>query len=213
MIDEGYIKFAIDWTREPAPDWTVTQLLNTWRRPLYKAGLIGHYADLGIGFGNISVRYGKPGQFVISGTQTGHIADARSEHYSLVTDYDIDGNRVSCTGLIQASSESLTHAAIYALNPSINAVVHVHCRSLWDRLKGNFPTTGQSVAYGTPEMAREFARLYRDTDFAAVGIAVMAGHEEGVLSIGSTLQQAAARVLHVQPKSENTPITSGQANR
>jgi ribulose-5-phosphate 4-epimerase/fuculose-1-phosphate aldolase len=196
-IDEGYIKFTIDWTQGPAPDWTITQRLNTWRRPLYKAGLIGHYADLGIGFGNISVRYGKPGQFVISGSQTGHIADARSEHYSLVTDYDIDGNRVSCTGLVQASSESLTHAAIYELHPSINAVVHVHSRELWGDMQGSLPMTSPDVSYGTPEMAHEFTRLYQDTDFAAVGIAVMAGHEAGIVSIGSTLQQAATRVLHI----------------
>ena len=57
-IDEGYIKFEIDWADGPAPDAAAVELLEAWRRPLFDAGLIGHYEDLGIGFGNISVRTG-----------------------------------------------------------------------------------------------------------------------------------------------------------
>ena len=179
-IDEGYIKYISDWTQGPAPSQAITDLLNTWRRPLYEAGLIGHDDDLGIGFGNISVRCTPPGRFIISGTQTGHVAETRGEHYSLVTEYDIDDNRVCCTGQVQASSESLTHAAIYELHPDINAVVHVHSRPLWDQLRGRLPTTSPDVSYGTPEMAHEFSRLYRDSEFASIGIAIMAGHEEGI---------------------------------
>jgi hypothetical protein len=195
--DEGYIKYASDWTRGPAPDRAATELLETWRRPLYETGLIGHYTEPGIGYGNISIRYGDPGQFVISCTQTGHLATTTGEHYSLVSAYDIDGNRVACLGSAEASSESLTHAAIYELDPKINAVVHVHSRRLWEQLRDRVATTKGNVAYGTPQMAREFMRLYRDTDFANSGIAVMAGHEEGIVSIGRTLEQAAMRILSI----------------
>ena len=193
--DEGYIKYACDWTPGPPPEPAATDLLESWRRPLYQAGLIGYYADPGVGYGNISIRYGRPGQFVISSTQTGHLATTTGEHYSLVTAYDIDGNCVSCLGPAQASSESLTHAAIYELDADINAVVHVHSRRLWQYLRNHVATTGEKVAYGTPQMACEFARLYRDTDFATSGVAVMAGHKEGIVSIGRTLEEAANRVL------------------
>jgi hypothetical protein len=44
-------------------------------------------------------------------------------------------------------------------------------------------------------MAREFSRLYSDTAFSAEGIAVMAGHEEGLVSIGRTLEEASNRIL------------------
>jgi ribulose-5-phosphate 4-epimerase/fuculose-1-phosphate aldolase len=196
-IDEGYIKYSSDWTQGPAPEHATTDLLETWRRPLYHAGLIGHYEDLGIGFGNISIRSHAGGLFVISGTQTGHIAQTRSEHYTLVTAYDVDANHVTCAGPVQASSESLTHAAIYDLDDAIEAVVHVHSRILWERLRDRLPTTSADISYGTPEMAREFVRLYRDTDFAADGIAIMAGHEEGIVSIGRSLEEAASRVLAI----------------
>lgn len=194
-IDEGYIKYDSDWTPGPAPDQELTSLLDRWRRPLFDAGLIGHYKDLGVGYGNLSVRVGSSEQFIISGTQTGHIAATDGQHYAHVTRYDIDRNRVSSTGPVQASSESLTHAAIYELNEAINAVVHVHSRELWDALKDHLPTTAADVSYGTPEMAREFTRLYQDTGFRASGVAIMAGHDEGIVSIGGDLEEAATRML------------------
>lgn len=194
-IDEGYIKYDSDWTPGPAPDQELTSLLNSWRRPLFDAGLIGHYKDLGVGYGNLSVRLGSSEQFIISGTQTGHIADTDGQHYAHVTRYDINRNRVSSVGPAQASSESLTHAAIYELSNAINAVVHVHSRALWDELRDQLPTTAAEVSYGTPEMAREFTRLYGDTSFRASGVAVMAGHDEGIISIGRDLEEAATRIL------------------
>ena len=194
-IDEGYIKFDSDWTAGSSADPTLTKLLDRWRRPLFDAGLIGHYDELGVGYGNLSVRAGDGREFVISGTQTGRVANTTGQHYALVTDYDIGANRVTSTGPVEASSESLTHAAIYELDPAINAVVHVHSAPLWRAGLGRLPTTADDISYGTPEMAREFERLYRDTDFAAGGIAVMAGHEEGIIAFGASLEEAANRIL------------------
>jgi ribulose-5-phosphate 4-epimerase/fuculose-1-phosphate aldolase len=98
-------------------------------------------------------------------------------------------------GLVQASSEAMTHAAIYQLDQHIGAIVHVHSRKLWCQYINRLPTTAPDVPYGTPEMANEFRRLYRDSDFRKTRLAVMAGHEEGIVSIGATLEQAATRVL------------------
>jgi hypothetical protein len=57
------------------------------------------------------------------------------------------------------------------------------------------PTTNEDVAYGTPQMASEFYRLFSETDFAKKGIAVMAGHEGGLISVGSNMQEATERIL------------------
>lgn len=194
-IDEGYIKFDSQWTPGPAADAGLTKLLDRWRRPLYEAGLIGHYDELGIGYGNLSVRAGAGREFVISGTQTGRLAETGGQHYARVSDYDVDANRVCSTGPVEASSESLTHAAIYELDPTIGGVVHVHSKPLWQALLDRLPTTADGIGYGTPEMAREFKRLYRDTDFATTGVAVMAGHEEGIIAFGNSLEEAARRIL------------------
>ena len=194
-LDEGYIKYDSHWTRRPAAHATAAAVLERWRKPLHQAGLIGIYNDVDIGFGNLSLRMPIARQFLISGTQTGHIETTTAEHYSLVIDYDIAANRVSCVGPVQASSEAMTHAALYELDESIESVVHVHSRELWEASLGTLPTTGADVPYGTPEMAQEFGRLYRDSDFGRSGIAVMAGHEEGLVAIGASPGQAAERLL------------------
>lgn len=195
MIDEGYIKFDVDWTVSPPLTHREIDALIRWRSVLFEAGLIGHYASLGIGFGNLSARVDDSRQFVISATQTGHIAATGPEHYALVTDYDVDRNWVACRGPLKASSESLTHAAIYALDASIKAVVHVHDDTLWSRSLQVIPTTRPDVAYGTPEMAREFGRLFAETDFGIVGVAAMAGHEAGLVAVGGSIAEAASRIL------------------
>jgi ribulose-5-phosphate 4-epimerase/fuculose-1-phosphate aldolase len=200
MIDEGYIKFDSRWRQSEPLDNSAIESLNRWRRPLYDAGLIGHYEDLGIGFGNLSVRTGSKGKFIISGSQTGHLAELGAEHYALVEEYDIEKNRVSSTGAAEASSESMTHAAIYELDPGIGAVVHVHSGDLWSALQGTAATTNAKVPFGTPEMAREFHRLWKESDFRETGIAVMAGHESGLVSTGSNLREAAERVLTIAAK-------------
>lgn len=203
MIDEGYIKFDSQWQKTESLENSEIESLIRWRQPLYDAGLIGFYAELGIGFGNLSVRAGKAGQFIISGTQTGHLRDTGAEHYALVADYDIGKNRVVSIGASEASSESMTHAAIYELDPGIGAIVHVHSDGLWATLKGSAATTDAQVAFGTPEMALEFARLWSDSDFRDTGIAVMAGHEAGLVSTGGDLQQAAERILAIDAKVRN----------
>jgi len=195
MIDEGYTKYQCDWRRTPALPVERIAELNHWRNRLCDLGLIGYYKRHGVGFGNVSIRDGDSDRFIISGTQTGHIVRTDQNHYSVVTGCDIDTNHVSCEGPVQASSEALTHAAIYALDPAIRAVVHVHDNALWHRLMYRVPTTAHGVYYGTPEMAREFTRLYKETGFAQERIAEMGGHEEGIVSFGSDIVEAAQNIL------------------
>jgi ribulose-5-phosphate 4-epimerase/fuculose-1-phosphate aldolase len=195
MIDEGYIKYESYWTPGPATHVSAARDLDRWRRPLFEARLIGEYEEHGIGYGNLSVRRGSSELFLISGTQTGHLPVTDESNYSLVTDCDIRGNVVRCSGPVQASSEAMTHASIYALGDAIGAVVHAHSAELWRRYMGELPTTNPEIAYGTPDMAKEIDRLYRMAGFRESGIAVLAGHEDGLISFGTTLEEAALRML------------------
>ena len=195
MIDEGYIKFACEWVEAAPPRAAEIAELIKWRNRLYVAGLVGHDAVHDVGFGNLSLRCPGSREFVISGTQTGHVEVAHAGHFTQVVDYDIAANRVVCRGPLCASSESLTHAAIYELDPEFLAVVHVHSRRLWQELAGEVPTTDAVVAYGTPAMASEFGRLYRETDWANARLAVMGGHADGLVSVGASMGEAAASIL------------------
>ncbi len=198
MLDEGYIKYQIEWIKaEPLPESLLTEL-HFWRKKMYEKGLIGFDEKLGVGYGNISLRHpDNPDQFIISGTQTGHLSDLNAMHYTLVTRYDIAANRLRCEGPIQASSESLTHAAVYGLHPDLQAVIHIHDAVLWKRLLHKIPTTSRLVPYGTPEMAFEVGRLYRESTLAAGRLFVMAGHQDGLVSFGSELAEAGEIILNL----------------
>ena len=198
-LDEGYVKYDSHWTPGPATHIEAARELDRWRRPLYAAGLIGEYEEHGIGYGNISMRRGASNLFLITGTQTGKLDVTDERHYSLVTDCDLRANVVRCSGPVQASSEAMTHGAIYALGDAIGAVVHVHSRDLWETMRGTLPMTDPEVAYGTPAMAMELDRLYRMGGFREAGVAILAGHEDGLISFGTTIEEAATRVLRLDP--------------
>ena len=195
MIDEGYVKYRSHWQEAPAQKAPEATLLVRWRRPLYDAGLIGVLEDSGIGYGNISHRIGDTDRFLISGTQTGHLDALTEAHFAEVVDYDLEANSVTARGPVAPSSEAMTHAAIYQLDHSIRAVVHVHHHEMWLRFRDVLPTTDAEVRYGTPDMAHEFRRLYAKTDFASRGLAVMAGHEDGIVGIGVSMQEATERII------------------
>lgn len=199
--DEGYIKYESVWAPGPPPPVAIAEELDRWRQELFALGLIGYDDEHEVGYGNISIRASQPGQFFISGTQTGHLEHTDRAHYTLVTSCDIETNRVSCCGPVEASSEAMTHAAIYRVNLGIRAVVHVHSAGLWNSTRDVLPTTNPAIAYGTPAMADEFKRLYLHGNLADVGIAVMAGHEGGLISFGGTLEHAATRILSLARRS------------
>lgn len=193
MIDEGYTKFNLDWLQAPplaSPD--IDELIK-WRRPLWLAGLIGVLKPEQIGYGNMSVRAGT--KFIITGTQTGGLRKVTNEHFALVTDYSLKDNRLQCVGPIAASSESLTHASLYELDWSVRAVIHFHNEKLWNEHQDKLPTTSAFVPYGTPEMAQEFRRLYSEPAFIESGVAVMAGHKDGLVSFGTSVKAAAEKVI------------------
>lgn len=190
VAPEGCIKFHLDWTMDKAPDRI--QELIFWRNRLYRAGLIGAYAD-GTGYGNISKRQGRG--FIISGSATGNLATATAGHFTRVTGYDFERNSVSCAGPVKASSESLTHAAVYEASAAIQAVVHGHHEKIWTFMYGNARMTAPDIACGTSQMAEEILRLFETTPVESERFLVMAGHRDGIISFGPTLGVATVTML------------------
>lgn len=197
MIDEGVIKFNCNWNNNELPVNVPIQLME-WRDKMYEHKLIGEYEDIKIGYGNISIKL--PQGILISGTQTGNIYPIEANHFSLVTNYSMETNSLSCVGKIKASAESLTHAAFYEANNKIKAVIHIHNKYLWDVLIDKIPTSDRNVPYGTSEMASEIKRLFKETNLLNDKIMVMGGHDEGIIAFGNNLQEAGKVVLSVLSK-------------
>ncbi|MDA0269134.1 MAG: class II aldolase/adducin family protein [Cyanobacteria bacterium] len=195
--DDGVIKYHCDWQASPPILDPALADLMAWRDRLYGQGLIGVYPD-GVGYGNLSHRHHDQG-FFISGTQTGDLPTTTPDHYAWVNQWDIAANYLHCQGPIQASSESLTHAALYEQTNDIQAIVHGHHPQLWQTYQQVLPTTRPEVPYGTPAMAAEMGRLFRESDVATQRVLIMAGHEDGILSFGPTLEAAAQALLALLP--------------
>jgi len=192
-MDEGYIKFNCNWILSNDIPLDKVAELNMWREIMYDKGWIGLYPD-GIGFGNISMRCNEK-TFLISGTATGGLPTLTKSHYSLVTNYNLSTNTVTCMGPVKASSESLTHALIYECSAATNAVIHIHNLDLWNRLLHHAPTSSENISYGTAEMANEIKRLFAETALRKEKIIVMGGHQEGIISFGRDLEEAGSILI------------------
>jgi len=187
-MDEGYIKFKCDWSQSEPLSHKMVQDLISFRQKAHERNWIGVYPN-GIGFGNISQRF-KENQFIISGSSTGSLKVVDESHFTKVDYFNLNDNHVHCIGPIIASSESMSHGVLYSNYPEINAVIHIHHLESWTKLKHNVLTTPDDVPYGSPEMAQAITKLISESNSQSNGLFVMAGHEEGIIAFGKSLQEA-----------------------
>jgi len=206
-IDDGIIKYdTSEHTQGPNLNDREFQELEKFRHKLYQLKLIGEYPSKKIGYGNLSLRCiyqnlhttNHP-QFIITGTQTGGKEHLTGEHYTRVLDFNFHKWSIKDRGPIQASSEALTHAAIYQSKPEIiKAVFHIHNKDIWKgMITEDYHFTPENVPYGTEEMAIAVKKCVADK---RQGIFVMKGHQDGVISYGPTMQSAMDLILEVYTK-------------
>jgi L-ribulose-5-phosphate 4-epimerase len=184
-----YIKFTCEHAIVPAVLFDGFAELNACRQKLRRLGVIGVDAN-GIGFGNLSIRDGMTNSFYITASATGGISELKPADCARVVAYDFARNWLRCEGSALASSESLTHAAVYESEAKAGAVIHGHNFKAWAALLSHAPITSKAVEYGTPEMAYEVRRLFKTTDVKSGKIFVMAGHEGGIVTFGKNLEEA-----------------------
>jgi ribulose-5-phosphate 4-epimerase/fuculose-1-phosphate aldolase len=205
-IDDGVIKYdRSQFELSNALNDDEFRELEKWRKTLYNLKLIGEYLPERIGYGNLSQKFDyseqhsseKP-QFLITGTQTGSLPELNGEGYTRVLDFSFEKWSVKVKGPLEASSEALTHAAIYQAHEKIKCVFHIHDKNIWQAMKdNNYASTPASIPYGTKEMADSVIACVGST---TQGLIVMKGHEDGVISYASTLDQAGKLLLGVYDK-------------
>jgi len=189
MANEGYVKYTAEHTMGPVIETPLWADLNRARTKLREMGLVGMTSD-GIGFGNLSLRV-EGNKFLISGTATGALPVLGPDGYCLITSFDVDENRVVSTGPVKPSSETMTHGVIYQSCHGANCVIHIHSRQIFDgMLRDKYPTTPETAAYGTPEIALAIRKLVNFDSKKNEGSIVLAGHDEGVIIYGHTVEKA-----------------------
>ena len=167
--------------------------LDAARTALHDAGLVGVTAA-GIGYGNISLRLTET-LFLISGSGTGAARVLGKEGYALVRECDPEANTVRSFGPVQASSEAMTHGAVYRAVPAARCVIHIHSSRLFGALlaKG-YPHTPSSAAYGTSALSRAVSRLAATLP-PRCGVFVTAGHADGVFAYADAVASALGLIL------------------
>ncbi|MDP2370040.1 class II aldolase/adducin family protein [Rhodoferax sp.] len=189
-LDEGSIKYTSVRRDGEVPHSARLDALNRARTVLHDLGLIGVYAN-GVGYGNLSIRESGD-QFIITASATGADRCLRHQQYCLVESFALELNLVVCRGAMDASSESMTHGAIYQANPAVNCVIHVHSRVMFDALLATeLPHTQADIPYGTPAMAQAVVGLVQARSQLPV-LFVMAGHDEGIVAYGSDVESVLA---------------------
>jgi ribulose-5-phosphate 4-epimerase/fuculose-1-phosphate aldolase len=214
VLRDGVIQFEAVHTHQALEValHDVARSISGWRAVLVRLGLVGEDPARyeGVAFGNVSVRVppfrgprGQQSAFVVTGTQTGGKGSLGLDDLAVVDAWDLAKNRVHSRGRTLPSSESLTHGAIYGAVPGARAVVHVHAPTIFARAAAlSLPSTRPDVGYGTRAMAAEVARLWESTHLRTERVLVMTGHEDGVISFGTDLDDAGARLLRVLARAE-----------
>ena len=206
MEQEGVTKFRLDWNPGPAPERKIVDEIGGWRDRLVAIGGVG--ADPlrygGIGFGNLSRRV--PAGFWITATQTGELAHLDASHYALVCGWEIDRNHILAGGPARPSSESMTHAAVYAARREAQYVFHAHLPELWHHagILG-IPSTPAGAEYGTPGMAHAVGDIAAAASLPCT--IRMAGHEDGMIAIGRSARETGEALLVAVARSARTGET------
>jgi ribulose-5-phosphate 4-epimerase/fuculose-1-phosphate aldolase len=193
--EEGVVKFTADHFTAPLGDELITtaETLDAARLPLHQADLVSEHD--GIGFGNLSCRVSREqGCFMVTGTSTGRLGHLALSDFAVVEASKPWENSVMSRGETRPSSESMTHAAIYAARPDVGAVIHIHAPVLFEKLlRSDCPRTSEDIAYGTPAMALAVAGLVRT--MPGCGVFVTPGHRDGVSAFGRDAAEVAAHLL------------------
>ncbi len=177
------------------------QKVDNLRTKLHDRGYIGVNED-GIGYGNISIRMHYDDEsidhFLVSSTNTGHVRELGLNGYSLVYLSDIENNTVHSMGAKQASSESMTHAAIYSASSKlykeqnskerIECIVHIHHAPLFTTLceEDDIPCTAEDILYGSVDMAKAIIEVVNKK--AIENVILMRGHQDGIIFHANSIE-------------------------
>lgn len=200
--EEGTIHFAYTLAPPSTPplDGADLAALRGWRAVLRRLDLLGQARGRygGLGFGNMSVRApDRPEQFAITASQTGGMADIGPDDLVRILRASVERFWVDAEGRQPPSSESLTHAMIYAADRSVRWVLHVHSPEIWSRCEAlGLPATPAAAPYGSPAMADAVAALLHAHPERPCVFATL-GHEDGIFACGATAERAGGALLAV----------------
>ncbi len=187
--------------------------LQGWRSILHDLRLLGQTPELygGYAYGNLSFRTGAD-SFIITASQTSGTAELLLEDLVSVTHVNFERFWVDAQGSQPPSSEALTHAMIYAADPKLEFVFHVHSTALWQaRETLNLPETPADVPYGSPAMADAVMSLMHK-HLSRPLVFATAGHEDGIFAMGHHARDCGGLLVTYLAKARSLPAPATKAS-
>jgi len=198
---EGAIRFRYRLTTARETDALDAQRfsrLGGWRRVLKTLALIGRDPTRydGFAYGNLSVRdRADPTRFFVTASQTDGAPKLVPDDVVRIDAWNVERFEVDATGAHPPSSESITHAMVYAADARIDWIMHVHSPAIWRSATSlKLPTTATDVEYGSPAMAEAVDTLTHRHARRPLVFATL-GHEDGVFACGATADGTGAALL------------------
>ena len=188
---EGTIKFAYELqaSAKPIADEALTRSMFAWRTLFRRLGIMGQSAELydGFGYGNLSARDPEhAAEFIISASQTSGFDDFDTSHLVRITHCNLDRFWADALGTYPPSSETITHAMVYAADPKVKWVFHCHCPEIWKLTDDlTLPHTPPEVAYGSTNMVHAVSKLLATHHSRPIVFTTM-GPEDGIFACGPT---------------------------
>ncbi len=173
------VKFETVFVERRAPTDECIGELTFWCKKFSELG-IAPLHETG-SHGNLSART-KNG-FIITGAGTNLGNMSEKEFVEVVS---VNENKVNTIGLVDPSSESTLHHAIYSVRPDVNAIFHGHDTLVMENAeKSGIPVTEKEEAYGTHELMEQAKKLCKNNYF------ILKNH--GIIALGVTMKEAGER--------------------
>ena len=159
--------------------------LSAWRSILHAQDLVGHHPDYnkGYSYGNLSCRTETDEEiFVITGSQTGSAKRFTHENLVKVTNASLERFWIESEGLVPPSSDAMTHASVYASDPRIEFVFHIHSSEIWQHADAlNMPSI--AAPPGSPKASQAVLELLH-TNQSRPLVFVESERQNSVFAIG-----------------------------
>ena len=197
---EGVIKFSCFHTfLEDELPASLLHLLPIWHQ--MKANHWIGVDEHNIGYGNASIcDIQEDSTFWISGTQCTLITEMTAKYFCHINRFSLETNSVWSEGFLKPSSETMSHAAIYAANPQVRCVLHIHDSGLWNAFVNKLPTTPLEFAYGTVAISKSVSSLVESDFLLPHGVVIMGGHPDGLLAFGNSPEEAFQQIELLKTK-------------
>ena len=168
--------------------------LGAWRNILQQLHLLGRDAHRydGYAYGNMSTRdLQTPARFYVTASQTSGAPRLVPQDIVRIDRWNAERFEVTAAGTLPPSSESITHGIIYAADPTIAWIMHVHAPDIWRRGAPAAPVHRGRCPLRFPAMAHAVAALLGDCERPLVFVTL--GHEDGVFACGATPEDTGLR--------------------